>query len=91
MQALCRTAVRLGNAVSFHAVSFGPDGSSMYLRRMTDIARDAQNNAPRDPLRAARCDHPLVVHASARYGATRGDVPGHCGVVAKASRRTHAL
>lgn len=40
-------------AVSFHAVSFGPDGSSMYLRRMTEIARDAQNNAPRDPLAPA--------------------------------------
>ncbi|KAI9462073.1 hypothetical protein HD554DRAFT_2006909, partial [Boletus coccyginus] len=32
------------------AVSFGPGGSSMYLRRMADIARDAQNNAPGDPL-----------------------------------------
>lgn len=37
-------------AVSFHAVSFGPDGYSLYLRRMADIARDAQNNTPRDPL-----------------------------------------
>ncbi|KAI9571051.1 hypothetical protein HD554DRAFT_2017581 [Boletus coccyginus] len=53
MQDLCRTAVRLGNAVSFHAVSFGPDGSSTYLRRMAEIARDAQNNAPRDPLAPA--------------------------------------
>ncbi|KAF8428935.1 hypothetical protein L210DRAFT_3623712 [Boletus edulis BED1] len=50
MQDMCRTAIRLGKAVSFHAVSFGPDGSSMYLRRMAEIARDAQNNAPRDPL-----------------------------------------
>ncbi|KAF8452913.1 hypothetical protein L210DRAFT_3617960 [Boletus edulis BED1] len=53
MQDLCRTAIRLGKAVSFHAVSFGPDGSSMYLRRMAEIARDAQNNAPRDPLAPA--------------------------------------
>ncbi|KAH0834248.1 hypothetical protein J3R83DRAFT_11580 [Lanmaoa asiatica] len=53
MQDLCRTAIRLGKAVSFHAVSFGPDGSSTYLRRMADIARDAQNNAPRDPLAPA--------------------------------------
>ncbi|KAF8548836.1 hypothetical protein OG21DRAFT_1448641 [Imleria badia] len=53
MQDLCRTAVRLGKAVSFHAVSFGPDGSSMYLRRMSQIAQDAQNNAPRDPLAPA--------------------------------------
>ena len=40
-------------AVSFHAVSFGPAGHSMYLRRMADIARAAQNNAPRDPLTPA--------------------------------------
>ncbi|KAG9310081.1 hypothetical protein JVU11DRAFT_9689 [Chiua virens] len=53
VQDLCRTAIRLGKAVSFHAVSFGPDGSSTYLRRMADIARDAQNNAPRDPLAPA--------------------------------------
>ncbi|KAF8548152.1 hypothetical protein OG21DRAFT_1489630 [Imleria badia] len=53
MQDLCRTAVRLGKAVSFHAVSFGPDGYSRYLRRMAEIARDAQNNAPRDHLAPA--------------------------------------
>ncbi|KAF9231331.1 hypothetical protein BU15DRAFT_68421 [Melanogaster broomeanus] len=53
MQDLCRTAVRLGKAVSFHSVSFGSDGSSTYLRRMAEIARDAQNNAPRDPLTPA--------------------------------------
>ncbi|KAG8220412.1 hypothetical protein J3R82DRAFT_3399 [Butyriboletus roseoflavus] len=50
IQDLCRTAIRLGKAVSFHSVSFGPRGASLYLRRMADIARDAQNNAPRDPL-----------------------------------------
>ncbi|KAG8219200.1 hypothetical protein J3R82DRAFT_13 [Butyriboletus roseoflavus] len=53
MQDLCRTAIRLGKAVSFHSVSFGPEGSSWYLRRMVDIARDAQNNAPRDLLAPA--------------------------------------
>ena len=31
-------------------MSFGPDGSSWYLRRMAEIAREVQNNAPRDPL-----------------------------------------
>ena len=36
--------------MSFHAVSFGPEGSSRYLRRMSEMARLAQNNAPRDPL-----------------------------------------
>ncbi|KAI6101022.1 hypothetical protein EDD16DRAFT_1716799 [Pisolithus croceorrhizus] len=53
MQGLCRSSVRLGKAVSFHAVSFGPDASSRSLRRMTEIAIDAQNNAPRDPLAPA--------------------------------------
>ncbi|KAF8552259.1 hypothetical protein OG21DRAFT_1416462 [Imleria badia] len=53
MQDLCRTAIRLGKAVSFHAVSFGPDGSSMTLRRMAQIAQDAQNNEPRDRLAPA--------------------------------------
>ena len=39
--------------MSFHAVPFGldgHDGNSTYLRRMVQIAQDAQNNAPRDPL-----------------------------------------
>ncbi|KAF8548560.1 hypothetical protein OG21DRAFT_1422884 [Imleria badia] len=48
MQDLCRTAVRLGKAASFHAVSFGRDRSSMYLRRMAQLAQYAQNHAPRD-------------------------------------------
>ncbi|KAG1720811.1 hypothetical protein EDB19DRAFT_1646869 [Suillus lakei] len=50
VQDLCRSAVRLGKGLSFHAVSFGPDRSSSSLRRMTQIALDIQNNAPRDPL-----------------------------------------
>ncbi|KAG1840861.1 hypothetical protein C8R48DRAFT_739797 [Suillus tomentosus] len=50
VQDLCRSAVRLGKALSFHAVSFGPDRASTSLRRMTQIALDIQNNAPRDPL-----------------------------------------
>ncbi|KAI6163533.1 hypothetical protein EDD17DRAFT_475985 [Pisolithus thermaeus] len=53
MQDLCRSSVRLGKAVSFHAVSFGPDGSSTYLRRMAEIAINAQNNAPGDRLAPA--------------------------------------
>jgi hypothetical protein len=40
-------------SLSFHAVSFGPDGSSTSLRRMTQIALDIQNNTPRDPLAPA--------------------------------------
>jgi uncharacterized protein YegL len=40
-------------ALSFHAVSFGPDRASTSLRRMTQIALDIQNNAPRDPLAPA--------------------------------------
>ncbi|KAG1725513.1 hypothetical protein EDB19DRAFT_1644008 [Suillus lakei] len=50
VQDLCRSAVRLGKPLSFHAVSFGPDKSSTSLRRMTEVARIIQNNAPRDPL-----------------------------------------
>ena len=37
-------------AVSFHAVSFGPEGSSTWLRRMVQIAKEVQATAPRDPL-----------------------------------------
>ncbi|KAG2040447.1 hypothetical protein BDR03DRAFT_892378 [Suillus americanus] len=53
VQDLSRSAVRLGKALSFHAVSFGPDRASTSLRRMTQIALDIQNNAPRDPLAPA--------------------------------------
>ncbi|KAG1809694.1 uncharacterized protein BJ212DRAFT_1484392 [Suillus subaureus] len=53
VQDLCRSAVRLGKALSFHAVSFGSDTTSTSLRRMTQIALDIQNNAPRDPLAPA--------------------------------------
>ncbi|KAI6161871.1 hypothetical protein EDD17DRAFT_1480245 [Pisolithus thermaeus] len=65
MQDLCCTSGRLGKALSFHAVSFGRDSqnagssnhrqnvSSTSLRRMVEIAQDAQNNAPRDPLAPA--------------------------------------
>ncbi|KAL4063347.1 hypothetical protein J3A83DRAFT_4404551 [Scleroderma citrinum] len=50
MQDLCRASVQLGKAVSFHSVSFGHDASSTSLRRMSEIAEDAQKSAPRDPL-----------------------------------------
>ncbi|KAG1719879.1 hypothetical protein EDB19DRAFT_1966852 [Suillus lakei] len=50
VQDLCRSAIRLGKPLSFHAVSFGSGRSSTYLRRMSQIALDIQNNAPRDPL-----------------------------------------
>ncbi|KAI6030357.1 hypothetical protein EDC04DRAFT_2572165 [Pisolithus marmoratus] len=57
MQDLCRTSTRLGKAVSFHAVSFGRSSqnaaTSTSLHRMVQIAQDAQNNAPRDPLAPA--------------------------------------
>ncbi|KAL6309202.1 hypothetical protein BKA93DRAFT_724346 [Sparassis latifolia] len=52
VQDLCRSAVSRGKPLSFHAVSFGQDSQSSYLRRMAQIARDAQNTAPRDPLQA---------------------------------------
>jgi len=49
----CRSAVHLGKPLSFHAVSFGQDSESSYMRRMAQIALDIQNNAPRDPLAPA--------------------------------------
>jgi len=53
VQDLCRSAVRLGKPLSFHAVSFGQDNTSSSLRRMAQIAREIQNNAPCDPLAPA--------------------------------------
>jgi len=50
IQDLCRSAIRLGKPLSFHSVSFGQDKHSSSLRRMSQIALEAQNNAPRDPL-----------------------------------------
>ncbi|KAI9460706.1 hypothetical protein F5148DRAFT_1276740 [Russula earlei] len=50
IQDVCRSAVRLGKPLSFHSISFGPDSSSSYLRRMANLALGIQNNAPRDPL-----------------------------------------
>ncbi|KIM52556.1 hypothetical protein SCLCIDRAFT_549583 [Scleroderma citrinum Foug A] len=44
MQDLCRTSVQLGKALSFHSVSFGSDVYSQCLRRMVEIAQDAQND-----------------------------------------------
>ncbi|KAI0246356.1 hypothetical protein BJV78DRAFT_169146 [Lactifluus subvellereus] len=54
IQDVCRSAVQRGKPLSFHAVSFGPDGSTATLRRMARLALDIQNNAPRDPLLPAR-------------------------------------
>ncbi|KZP02990.1 hypothetical protein FIBSPDRAFT_769606, partial [Athelia psychrophila] len=53
MQNLCRAAVQRGYTLSFHAVSFGRNRAAPSLRRMAQIAQDAQNNAPRDPLMPA--------------------------------------
>ncbi|KAI9511011.1 hypothetical protein F5148DRAFT_1274479 [Russula earlei] len=50
IQDVCRSAVRLGKPLSFHSISFGPDTSSAYLRKMATLALGIQNNAPRDPL-----------------------------------------
>ncbi|EIW81351.1 hypothetical protein CONPUDRAFT_82336 [Coniophora puteana RWD-64-598 SS2] len=52
-QDLCRSAIRLGKPVSLQTVSFGPDRASMSLRRMAQIAADAQATAQRDPLAPA--------------------------------------
>lgn len=47
VQDVCRSAVQLGKPLSFHSVSFGQDSSSSTLRRMAQLALEAQNNAPR--------------------------------------------
>ena len=44
--------------LSFHAVSFGHDAFSISLRRMTQIALEVQENAPRDPLLPAAANIP---------------------------------
>ncbi|KAI0294252.1 hypothetical protein B0F90DRAFT_1670558 [Multifurca ochricompacta] len=58
IQNLCRSAIQLGKPLSFHAVSFGPDTSSTYLRRMAQLALEIQNNAPRDLLTPATAQVP---------------------------------
>ncbi|KAG1764546.1 hypothetical protein EDD22DRAFT_951631 [Suillus occidentalis] len=50
VQDLCRAAVRLGRALSFHSVSFGQNKYSATLRTMFQIALEIQNNAPQDAL-----------------------------------------
>jgi len=53
IQDVCRSAVRQGKPLSFHTVSFGDNRYSYTLRRMTQLALEIQNNAPRDPLSPA--------------------------------------
>jgi len=50
IQDLCRSAVRNGKPLSFHAVSFGQEASAAALRRMSDLALEIQNEVPRDVL-----------------------------------------
>ncbi|KAH8094847.1 hypothetical protein BXZ70DRAFT_339404 [Cristinia sonorae] len=52
VRALCRRAIALGRALSFHAVAFGPRNEA--LRRMAQIANEVESRAPQDPM------HPLV-------------------------------
>ncbi|KAF8483069.1 hypothetical protein JB92DRAFT_3033310 [Gautieria morchelliformis] len=49
---LAQKSLALGKALVFHSVSFGPNASSYYLRRMADIASEVQSRAPPDPLAA---------------------------------------
>lgn len=53
VQDLCRAAVRLGKALSFHSVSFGRNKYSATLKRMFQLALEIQNNAPRNTLAPA--------------------------------------
>ena len=47
--------------VSFHAVSFGPDSSSTYLRRMAQIALEVQNDRVNNSL------HPTEANVPSSY------------------------
>ena len=47
--------------VSFHAVSFGPEAWSSYLRRMAQIALEVQNDRANDPL------HPTGANVPSSY------------------------
>jgi len=49
MYALCRSAKKLGKALSFHGVSFGPVAKPQSLRRMAEIAREVRATVPVDP------------------------------------------
>ncbi|KIJ09825.1 hypothetical protein PAXINDRAFT_102165 [Paxillus involutus ATCC 200175] len=60
VETLCTSATQLGKPLSFHAISFGRDSQSSTLRRMSQIALEAQRSAPRDPLMPA----PATVHSS---------------------------
>ncbi|KAH8977863.1 hypothetical protein EDB86DRAFT_2816692 [Lactarius hatsudake] len=50
MYDICRSAVRQGMPLSFHAVSFGNDVYSAMLRRMVKIAQEVEKSAPRNSL-----------------------------------------
>jgi hypothetical protein len=58
MYDLCRDAVRQGRPLSFHAVSFGQDSTSPSLRKMAQIALEAQYTASHDPLLPAEAKIP---------------------------------
>ena len=47
---LAQRSQALGTPLVFHSVSFGPDGSSGSLRRMSDIAAEVHARAPPNPL-----------------------------------------
>jgi hypothetical protein len=49
---LAQKSLALGKALLFHSVSFGPDGSSYYLRHMTNIAAEVYSRAPPNVLAA---------------------------------------
>jgi len=43
---LCRSAVRAGSALSFHAVSFGSSDKAGSLRRIVQIAKEIHAQSP---------------------------------------------
>ncbi|KAI0292593.1 hypothetical protein B0F90DRAFT_1645427, partial [Multifurca ochricompacta] len=49
MYNICRSAVRQGKPLSFHAVLFGEEAYSSTLRRMARIAQKVQESVPQNP------------------------------------------
>ncbi|KAF8508104.1 hypothetical protein BU17DRAFT_100044 [Hysterangium stoloniferum] len=48
IDSIARKSLSLGKPVTFHSVSFGPNASSYYLRRMADIAGQIYATAPQE-------------------------------------------
>lgn len=62
---MCRRALALGKPLTFHSVSFGPDGSAEPLRRMAEIAQQVYSSAPRGAALSAPQNQPQCTFSKA--------------------------